>query len=88
MNPDFSPFNLPLAQAVLKITFAPLVTVTGLAIVSTAVLSDFLPTSMPALFALALVFGAGQQAVTRVVDRRADEILTAVAPAASGDSGG
>jgi hypothetical protein len=78
---DASPFNMPLQQAVLKLAFGALVAVTGLGIVSTEPLGAGGPASLSSLLFLALIFGAGQQAVTRYVDRRADEILTAGEPA-------
>jgi hypothetical protein len=78
---DASPFNMPLQQAVLKLAFGALVAVTGLGIVSTEPLGAGGPASLSSLLLLALIFGAGQQAVTRYVDRRADEILTAGEPA-------
>lgn len=83
---DFSPFNLPLQQAVLKILFGPLVAVAGLAILSTDALQTGPPKSWPALLLVAIAFGAGQQAVTKYVDKRADEILSATAPAMTGTS--
>jgi hypothetical protein len=80
---DFSPFNLPIQQAILKIAFGPLVAVIGLAILSSRTLHLAPPDTWPALLLFAVVFGAGQHAVTRYVDQRADAILTAVAPAPS-----
>jgi hypothetical protein len=86
---DFSPFNLPLQQAVLKIVLGPLVALLGFAIVgtiettqavNTEVLNIGTPTSLPAVLVLAVVFGAAQHLVTRFVDRRADEVLGALAP--------
>lgn len=77
---DFGPFNLPLQQALLKIVFGPLVAVIGLAILATNAVHVGPPATWPALLLIAVVFGAGQHAVTRYVDQRADEILTAVVP--------
>lgn len=72
---DLGPFNLPLQQALLKIFFGPLVAVIGLAALSSGVLAVAVPTTWPATFVSAVVFGAGQQAVTRYVDQRAGKIL-------------
>lgn len=86
---DFSPFNLPLQQAVLKIMFGPLVAVVGFAIVATIektpilnsdVVEVSVPSTLPGVLVLAVVFGAAQHLVTRFVDRRAEEVLGAFAP--------
>jgi hypothetical protein len=68
---DRSPFNVPLQQSVLKIVLGALTAVIGVAIVSNSTVSD----TMPALVALAAAFGAGQQAVTASVDKRAVAVL-------------
>ncbi|MFF0492622.1 hypothetical protein ACFYTQ_26640 [Nocardia sp. NPDC004068] len=73
---DKSPFNLPLQQAFLKIAFGPLVAFIGSAVVR----SDFVntsPSSWPGLLAIVTALGAGQQAVTKYVDNRAEKILAA-----------
>jgi len=80
---DLGPFNLPLQQALLKVAFGGLAAVAGLAIVSTDALQAGPPESWPGLLLLAIVFGAGQQAITRFVDKRAGEILTAATPASA-----
>jgi hypothetical protein len=77
---DYGPFNLPLQQALLKIVFGPLVAVVGLFILSADALQLGMPHTWAGILLLAVVFGAGQQAVTRYVDQRAGEILTAGAP--------
>jgi hypothetical protein len=77
---DFSPFNLPYPQALLKIVFGPLIAVIGIAILSSATALHPAPGTWSALLLFAVAFGAGQQAVTRYVDHRADAILAAVAP--------
>lgn len=77
---DYGPFNLPMQQALLKIVFGPLVAVIGLTIVGTQVLQLSAPKTWPGMMLLAVVFGAGQHAVTRYVDQRAGEILTAATP--------
>ncbi|WP_156371235.1 hypothetical protein [Nocardia arizonensis] len=77
---DFSPFNLPVQQALLKVMLGPLVAVLGMIIVNTESLRTEYVRTWPGLLLAAAVFGAGQQAVTTYVDKRAGEILTATAP--------
>ena len=86
---DFSPFNLPLQQGLLKIASGPVVAVVGFAIlkvlnstqvVNSDVVNVGVPASASAVLVLAVVFGAAQHLVTRYVDRRADEVLGALAP--------
>lgn len=83
---NFSPFNLPYQQALLKILFGPLVAVIGIAMLSTGDLPVKAPTTFPALALFAVVFGAGQHVVTRYVDERASAILSGTAPAAPKDA--
>jgi hypothetical protein len=80
---DNSPFNLPLQQALLKIVLGPLVAVIGLLIVDTSVLQVGISKNWAGTVFLAVIFGAGQQAVTRYVDQRASEILTAASGSAT-----
>jgi hypothetical protein len=78
---NFSPFNFPYQQALLKILFGPLVAVIGIAILNTGDLPVKAPTSLPTLALYAVFFGAGQHMVTRYVDERAKAILSYPAPA-------
>ena len=80
---DNSPFNLPLQQALLKMVLGPLVAVIGLLIVDTDVLQVGMSKNWAGTLFLAVVFGAGQHAVTRYVDQRASEILTAASGSAT-----
>lgn len=77
---NFSPFNFPYQQALLKILFGPLVAVIGIAILSTGDLPVKAPTTFPALALFAVFFGAGQHIVTRYVDERAKAILGGTVP--------
>jgi hypothetical protein len=79
---DHGPFNLPQQQALLKLALGPLFAVIGLLILGSEVLQVGPPTTWPGILLLAVVFGAGQQAVTRYVDSRASEILTEAAASA------
>jgi hypothetical protein len=74
---DHSPFNLPLQQGLLKLVLGPLVAVVGLLILDADVLHVGSSNTLIGNLLLATVFGAGQHAVTRYVDQRASEILTA-----------
>lgn len=74
---DHSPFNLPLQQGLLKMVLGPLVAVVGLLILDADVLHVGSSNTLIGNLFLAVVFGAGQHAVTRYVDQRANEILTA-----------
>ncbi len=80
---NFGPFNLPLQQGLLKIAFGPLVAVVGIALLSTGVSPQIVPQTLPSLLLMAALFGAGQHAVTRYVDQRAEQILTAGSPTKS-----
>jgi hypothetical protein len=80
---DYGPFNLPLQQALLKLILGPLVAVIGFLILGAEVLQFGTPKTWTGTLLLAVVFGAGQQAVTRYVDQRASEILTQAPGSAS-----
>jgi len=92
---DFSPFNLPLQQGLLKIVSGPVVAVVGFAIlrvlnatdvVNSDVVSIGVPSTASAVLVLAVIFGAAQHLVTRYVDRRADEVLSTLAPDKTADA--
>jgi len=68
------PFNFPLQQAFLKIALGSVTAVVGVIVTGNAGLTTGYA-SMQALAGAALVFGAAQQAVTRFLDKRADQIL-------------
>lgn len=78
--PDFGPFNLPLQQALLKLSVGPVAALIGFAIAASEPIAGINPTTWPTVILLAILLGAGQQAVTRYVDERAAEVLSAVAP--------
>lgn len=70
----YSPFNFPLPQAFVKIFFGALTAVVGvIAIGQVGVTEGF--SSLQALVAIAIIFGAGQQAVTQFLDKRAGKII-------------
>jgi len=69
------PFNFPLQQALLKIILGSLTALVGvIAIGNAGVTNGF--ASLQALLGVAIVFGAGQQAVTQYLDKRATEIIS------------
>jgi hypothetical protein len=69
-----SPFNFPLQQAFLKIVLGMLTAAVGvLAIGNSGLVTTY--DSLQVLLAVAVVFGASQQAVTQFLDKRAAEIV-------------
>ncbi|MFI2713322.1 hypothetical protein ACH495_24680 [Micromonospora sp. NPDC018662] len=68
------PYRLPFQQGLLKLAIGPLVAVVGIMLVVGG-LANTTVDNTAALLGLAIVFGAGQQAVTAFADRRAGELL-------------
>ncbi|MEU4793790.1 hypothetical protein AB0F95_29205 [Micromonospora tulbaghiae] len=68
------PYKLPFQQGLLKLAIGPLVAVVGIMLVVGGLVETSV-SSTAALLGLAIVFGAGQQAVTAFADRRAAELL-------------
>lgn len=69
-----SPFNFPMQQAFVKITFGSLTGLVGVIAIGTGgVTKGF--TSLQAFVAIAIIFGASQQAVTQFLDKRAGKII-------------
>lgn len=74
-----NPYNLPLVQAVLKIPAGALTALTGLVLMQSGII--FLePQEGAALGAYAIFFGAAQDVITRLVDRKAREITEITDP--------
>jgi hypothetical protein len=71
IDPLHSPFNFPLPQAVLKIGLGSLTALIGVIVVGTSGVTQGFA-SVASLIGLAVVFGAGQQAVTQLLDKRAN----------------
>ncbi|MEU2613526.1 hypothetical protein ABZ570_18355 [Micromonospora sp. NPDC007271] len=71
------PYKLPFQQGLLKLAVGPLVAVAGIMLVIGGLVETTVG-STAALLGVAIVFGAGQQAVTAFADRRAAELLTTV----------
>jgi hypothetical protein len=80
---DYSAFNLPLQQAVLKLVLGPLIAIVGLLLLSAGEAPVYLSPKLSSQLVLAILFGAGQQVVTQFVDERAKKILSATSPTAS-----
>lgn len=71
-----TPYNFPLQQSFVKVLAGSLFAVVGvLAIGNPGVVGGF--SSLESLLAIAIVFGAGQQAVTQFLDKRAEKIIGA-----------
>jgi hypothetical protein len=69
-----SPYNIPIAQGCLKIVVGSLTALVGVIIVGTTSVSKGFG-SVEALLGVAAAFGAAQHAVTRLLDRRANDII-------------
>ena len=77
-----NPYNLPLVQAALKVPMGALTGLVGVILVqSGSFLID--PQTGNALIAYAVFFGAAQELVTRLVDRKAGEIADQANPSPS-----
>ncbi|GAA3337143.1 hypothetical protein GCM10020358_12320 [Amorphoplanes nipponensis] len=68
------PYRLPTQQALLKLAIGPLVAIVGIMLILGG-LAGVTVGTVAALLGVAVVFGAGQQAVTGFADRRASELL-------------
>ena len=69
-----SPFNFPMQQAFVKISLGTLTAILGvIAIGNAGVTNGF--DSLQSLIGVGVIFGAGQQAVTQFLDKRASEII-------------
>lgn len=76
------PYSLAIAQALLKATAGSITAVIGVVLLGAGIIPNVgqLP-SQAAILAYAIVFGYAQQLVTGIVDKRADAVLQAAAPA-------
>lgn len=75
MPPSNSPFNFPLQQALLKIMVGTLTATVGIVALATVTNAKGFD-SLPAMLGTAAAFGAGQQAVTRMLDDRANALIS------------
>jgi hypothetical protein len=81
-----NPYNLPLVQAFLKIPAGALTGLAGIVLMQSGVI--FLePQEGTALAAYAIFFGAAQDVITRLVDRKAREITETADPVGAGTGG-
>jgi hypothetical protein len=69
-----SPFNFPLQQAFVKTTFGALTAIVGVVAIGNAGVTNGFD-SLQSLIGVAVIFGAGQQAVTQFLDKRAGKII-------------
>jgi hypothetical protein len=73
----WNPFSLPLYQLFLKLVLGPVFALVGVMLLQSRVIPNVqFPKRVPDLLVWAIVFGASQQAVTRLVDRRAAAIVS------------
>jgi hypothetical protein len=80
-----SPYNFPFQQSFVKIVLGSLTAVVGVVVIgNTGVATGF--ASLQSLLGVAIVFGAGQQAVTHILDNRAKEIIGSAPSAQTTDS--
>jgi hypothetical protein len=73
----WNPFSLPLYQLFVKLVLGPIFALVGIMLLQSRVIPNVqFPKRLPDLLVWAIVFGASQQAVTRLVDRRAAAIIS------------
>jgi len=73
----WNPFSLPLYQLFVKLVLGPIFALVGVMLLQSRVIPNVqFPKRLPDLLVWAIVFGASQQAVTRLVDRRAAAFLS------------
>jgi hypothetical protein len=76
----WNPFSLPFYQLLLKLVLGPVFAIVGVMLLQSKLIPNIkFPTDLPDLLTWGILFGAAQQTVTRVVDRRAAD-LTSSAP--------
>jgi hypothetical protein len=72
-----NPFSLPVFQCLLKLVMGPLFAFVGVLMMQAEIIGGIKPAdSFTSLVVWATLFGAGQQSVTRLIDRRISGILT------------
>jgi hypothetical protein len=71
------PYGLPVAQLLLKLPAGALIALFALLIVQSGGIPSFTPVEDGQLVAYAAVFGLVQESVTRMVDRRANDLIGA-----------
>jgi hypothetical protein len=74
-----TPYNYPLPQGIVKIVFGSLTALVGVIVIGSSGVTNGL-SSMQSLAGVALAFGAGQQTITRFLDKRAVELTTSLNP--------
>jgi hypothetical protein len=73
----WNPFSLPYYQMLLKVALGPLFALIGVMMLASGLIPNVLfPMPLPDLLIWALVFGATQQAVTRVIDNRVNGLVS------------
>jgi len=77
----WNPFSLPLYQLLLKLVLGPVFAIVGLLLLKSGVFPNVgYPQTIESQLVWAVVFGAAQQAVTRVIDQRAASLASGSPP--------
>jgi hypothetical protein len=79
-----NPYNLPLVQAAVRVPAGALTGLVGILILQSGAF-QLDPAEGNAVVAYAIVFGAAQELVTRLIDQKANSLIEAATPSASSD---
>jgi hypothetical protein len=82
------PFTLPIAQAALKLPAGAVIALVGLFVLQHGSLGVLMPQAGDALVAWALLFGVAQQALTRIIDKRANDLVGGSKATGTADASG
>ena len=70
------PYNLKRAQTLVKLPLSALTALVGVMLVQSDVLDVFEPQPTPTILMYAVIFGYSQELVTRLIDRKAESLVT------------
>jgi hypothetical protein len=79
-----NPYNLPLVQAAVRVPAGALTGLIGILILQSGAF-QLDPAEGNTVVAYAIVFGAAQELVTRLIDQKANSLIEAATPPASSD---
>ena len=81
MQGSSTPYRIPMASLLLKLPTGALTAAAGLMLIRAASHGSIIaPPSTAQLVAYALIFGAGQQTITSLIDTQAQKVLNAITP--------